>query len=1333
MGCGTSTPATPAKSPAVEPGAAIGRATELSAESAAESATLRGERELSAEAALWLQNAGLSQYWPALFAAGHVELTDVLGLTFDQLTALGVKPGHARKLLKKGAHTARVEAEGASFEMSVAAYLDKYRACAPFTYTDNWEENIATLNQLDTELAALEAKAKALGEVRERWHRWPHLRGLAVAEHRDIRATMEIKFLRLELTNLKSCWDLVSAVHLKIAECHRMPWAQCTCSGGEPVWQLEEEFKALQKKARSLDRKVRKWDVFKALHITLIRNTLVALPLVGDLAHPSMRDRHWKLLMSKVGTTFTMDESFLLGDLLALGLHSFGDDVEAVLDISQKEEAVERKLRGFREAKATQNVSAATLMNAEVERLRGLRRAAETAPIVPAAEDQRRNPLTVVVDDGTMLELSAECWQQSPLLAEMVGETASTAGTVPLAGVSPEALPLVVEAMEHMAAVQPLRPTDAKTACARARMRRTRQNGSSPFSTEAEEAHWAAQWVADKEELFKAGLYAGRLGLTGEEPTRGDRVERLVDSHEQVVQQMSDEYEGMLQAACIAIVEQGMEQRNNDHQREERERLVQDFRYRTKRQVEKAADLKIQRLQEDFIAALLAPARPELPELFVLVLNAADFLALTPLVTALCQALATRLVSETPDQIRATLGLAPVTGSDTAEAQRLIAKHSWIDPHNLLPRAAAIGVDDTGSGRALAAAQRLAFAEALDAELGAGSQLPYELLLLVGERFMPAAHSAKELRQLLALPETATDAECAAAEAAAREYACTRRDDALWYAARDGDDAEARRLLAGGRPINARLKNGETALHRAVEEGHAEMVHLLLEAGAETENIRVPDDDQDDWLKGATPLAAAATLGLHVEVVRPLVAAGANLEAANECDETALHHAAEKGNAEVAKLLVQAGARVEAKRRDGTTALMLAARNGHPTVVKILLEAGADIMAKNADGLTCLLTHWWSRRDPKKGQYAAVVKLLIDAGATVEGTECKGGGHGFTPLMWAAATGPAEVVQALLDAGANIEAKDNKTKDMPNGPLLYTALIAAAQEGRVEAMKVLLEAGANVEAKRENGATALIAAAHRGHERAVCALVDAGASLECKLTNNGMSALMVAAQAGRAKACAALLEAGADIQTKSPDGRTVLMAAADHPTHRPRTDAKVVPAEVVKLLISAGASLEATQTDGTTALMIAADRGNAQAVHALLDAGASVEAKRTDGTTALMLAVNKGHAEVVKRLLEAGADTLAQRNDGCNALQVAQQAQRSSSVVPGLLQEAAKAARLAMVAAGLPSSSAMILPLPSSSEEDESSCEEECMCEPGGTCSGGCGGELGPAASAAAA
>ena len=35
--------------------------------------------------AFWLQSAGLSQYWPVLYAAGHIELRDVVQLTADQV------------------------------------------------------------------------------------------------------------------------------------------------------------------------------------------------------------------------------------------------------------------------------------------------------------------------------------------------------------------------------------------------------------------------------------------------------------------------------------------------------------------------------------------------------------------------------------------------------------------------------------------------------------------------------------------------------------------------------------------------------------------------------------------------------------------------------------------------------------------------------------------------------------------------------------------------------------------------------------------------------------------------------------------------------------------------------------------------------------------------------------------------------------------------------------------------------------------------------------------------------------------------------------------------
>ena len=58
---------------------------------------------------------------------------------------------------------------------------------------------------------------------------------------------------------------------------------------------------------------------------------MTSLPLVSDLAHPSMRERHWKLLMRATGKNFTMDDSFSLGDLLALGLHDFVEEVDGGL------------------------------------------------------------------------------------------------------------------------------------------------------------------------------------------------------------------------------------------------------------------------------------------------------------------------------------------------------------------------------------------------------------------------------------------------------------------------------------------------------------------------------------------------------------------------------------------------------------------------------------------------------------------------------------------------------------------------------------------------------------------------------------------------------------------------------------------------------------------------------------------------------------------------------------------------------------------------------------------------------------------------------------------
>jgi dynein heavy chain, axonemal len=61
-----------------------------------------------------------------------------------------------------------------------------------------------------------------------------------------------------------------------------------------------------------------------------------SLPLVGDLAHPAMRDRHWEQLMRATGKTFVKDDKFSLGALLNLGLHNYVDDCSEIVDRAQK-------------------------------------------------------------------------------------------------------------------------------------------------------------------------------------------------------------------------------------------------------------------------------------------------------------------------------------------------------------------------------------------------------------------------------------------------------------------------------------------------------------------------------------------------------------------------------------------------------------------------------------------------------------------------------------------------------------------------------------------------------------------------------------------------------------------------------------------------------------------------------------------------------------------------------------------------------------------------------------------------------------------------------------
>ena len=145
----------------------------------------------------------------------------------------------------------------------------------------------------------------------------------------------------------------------------------------------------------------------------------------------------------------------------------------------------------------------------------------------------------------------------------------------------------------------------------------------------------------------------------------------------------------------------------------------------------------------------------------------------------------------------------------------------------------------------------------------------------------------------------------------------------------------------------------------AAADGDADALRLLLKVGG---NPNARDEDGD------TPLHAAST----PETVYELARAGADMSAANDRQETALHTAAAEGDERVVAALLIAGADPHAADWAGCTPLHLAetppvvqhiaaagatplywaAWNGRKAVVEALCRCGADVHQPNAEGVT---------------------------------------------------------------------------------------------------------------------------------------------------------------------------------------------------------------------------------------------------------------------------------------------------------------------------------------------------------------------------------------------
>ena len=106
--------------------------------------------------------------------------------------------------------------------------------------------------------------------------------------------------------------------------------------------------------------------------------------------------------------------------------------------------------------------------------------------------------------------------------------------------------------------------------------------------------------------------------------------------------------------------------------------------------------------------------------------------------------------------------------------------------------------------------------------------------------------------------------------------------------------------------LNQPGENGDTALMKATKEGSIEIVRDLIAEGAEID-LRNNDGNNALWF---------ACFGNHVELINFLIDAGINIDNQNDNGATALMYVASAGKTELVKLLLQKGANTQLKNLD---------------------------------------------------------------------------------------------------------------------------------------------------------------------------------------------------------------------------------------------------------------------------------------------------------------------------------------------------------------------------------------------------------------------------------
>ena len=475
-----------------------------------------------------------------------------------------------------------------------------------------------------------------------------------------------------------------------------------------------------------------------------------------------------------------------------------------------------------------------------------------------------------------------------------------------------------------------------------------------------------------------------------------------------------------------------------------------------------------------------------------------------------------------------------------------------------------------------------------------------------------------------------------------------------------GHVEEAKAELDRTKAYNNTDSFGYSALHAAAMANNAELIRWLIARGANPElknNL------------GDTPIFTAINY-MAVDAAQALVDTGANYFAVNKDGKMAFSAGIEKDKDFYPVFVIKPVEEVRDIR--GQTIVHYFVRNEDIEGVALCIERDLNLDIRDNNGLTPLALAYTNTESATSATIAAA--FILAGVSPVKGdfeyfentVKTRNARQTFeddqTALHLAVVKNHYGIAEYLISCGSLLDAQDISGA---------TPLHLAVRYGRIRHAQLLIKAGANVDACDATLKTPLLITAPKEAQDEIYALLlenNADASVQDLYGDN---ALHIATMGAMSSAhVIRLINAGAKINAYNKKGLTPLAQAVasknvEHIKIYSTHGADIFAADIngntplsrslrdgniLKILVNAS-NIKVTDAYGNTPLHIALEqKATAGSVRYLLDAGIAVDVANCYGETPLFSATKSDNYQGVQQLIKAGAIKNITDNQGNTAL-----------------------------------------------------------------------------------